>query len=349
MAKKEKTNLKKAKKKVLAAERKLAKADRAFVNSIKKEIEDGYTINVERKIRSKVDKIAKQTLDTADSLDDAVKALAAETIVDASKIGVSKAEALAVIGRTDTITQFKKKRNKIIAKKVSLKKFSTQLRPSLGEYRKDLLRHLRSGIVNGEGVNKLARRLFNIDKITAPIPDYIKQIERAMRRAVVSGRPQDYATFRRVLNKHRGYIDKLTRRGEPGFQHLGIRRDTQRFIRDIAKAVDENTVDNILNKWAEGKLNYIQKRVARTATSDAYHAYIGKYAEEADHIIGISVKLSPSHPEFDICDELAGDYFFDDVGKDGVPLPTHHPNCICFTEYIFSEDFLNNPEEFKEE
>jgi hypothetical protein len=108
-------------------------------------------------------------------------------------------------------------------------------------------------------------------------------------------------------------------------------------VRDIKKAVNENTIDNVVDKWADSKLKYIQKRVARTETSNAYHSYLEEYAYEADHIIGIEVKLSASHPEYDICDELAGFYLFSEHGRD-IPIPDHHPNCICGTEYIFEEE-----------
>ena len=336
MAREEKRNIKKAYKKALAAERRMGRLDDKVINAIKRDIKastlagtHNYTPTLEKKILTSYGAAKAETLLIQDKLQDSVTSLAVRTIADAARIKIS----------TKTIRS--------IIKNVNIDRFSKVMRPSFNEYKGDLLFHLKKSIGFGKGVEKLAKELTTLDPVTLNVPKHINDIVAAARRAVRD--PKDFIIFEKTLKKHRHYIDNLTRAGEEGFEHLGIRRASRAFLRDIKKAVNDNTIDNVVDKWAKRKLNYIQKRVARTETSRAYMDNIFGYGIEADHIKGVIVKLSPSHPAADICDELAGTYIFGKYSDEwSIPRPPHHPQCICDMEYLFYEDFLNDPDEFVE-
>jgi hypothetical protein len=325
----EKDNLIKAYKKALAAERRMELLNRKVINSIKKDIAKStgakggthnYNKKLDKAIKRKTRFLRKETLRTSDNLQEAIRQLAITTAVSASRIDIS----------IDTVRK--------IVEKVDIDRFSKTLRPSFAEYQHDLLFHLKRSIGKGKGIESLAKGLLEIDPVKVDIPAYIDDIVSAARKAVRD--PKDYAVFQAALNRHKGYINKLTRAGELGFQALGLRPAGRAFLRDIKKAVNDNTIDNVMNDWSRRKLAYIQKRVARTETSRAYHEALREYAIEADHIKGVEVRLSESHPEPDICDELAGVYIFGRHGNN-FPMPPHHPQCICHIVYLFYQDFLD--------
>lgn len=232
-----------------------------------------------------------------------------------------------------------------LVKHVTLSNLSTVMRPGLSTYRNDLLRALKSATREGQSILSLAERLTAIDKPIVNIPLYIKRIKRAAQRAVSD--PAYYGDFLKVINQNKAYINRLTRAGEAGFQELGMRRAGRKFIRDMKEAVNANTIDKVVDDWARKKAGYIQKRVARTESSRMVNQYAYEYGKEADHIKGLGVRLSSSHPESDICDSLAGDYLYANYGDGDIPIPPHHPNCICFIEYLFYQDFMNNPEQYE--
>lgn len=329
----------KAYKASLIAERKMEAINKRAIRLIRKEILNStkggtYNLNkaTEESLERKLAKIKRETLAAQADLQAKVEAVTISTMVEASKVQISIGQAKKIIKNT------------------SIGSFSQRMRPSLNEYADDLLTHLKVSIGRGKGVLKLASELTKIDPAKVDIPKYIREIAQAARQSIRD--PKDFVVFEKALRKNSRYINGLTREGETGFQQLGIRRASKKFVRDIKNAVNDNTVDNVVNQWAARKLGYIQKRVARTETSKAYHAYLSEYAHEADHIKGIRVMLSPSHPRFDSCDAAVGDYLFSEYALADIPIPPtsalHHPQCICGIEYIFEDEFLNNPEEFIE-
>lgn len=256
-----------------------------------------------------------------------------------------KERAISTIIATAQLNKLSPEIVEKLVKQVSLDKLSTAMRPGLSAYRNDLLRALKSATRQGQSILSLAERLTAIDKPIINIPLYIRRIKAAAQKAVAD--PAHYKDFLKVLNRNKTLINRLTRRGEPGFQELGLRRAGRKFLSDIKKAIDTNTIDNTVNDWARKKAGYIQKRVARTEASTVINKYTEAYGRGADHVKGLGVRLSTSHPEADICDDLAGDYLYANYDEDGIPIPPHHPNCICYTEYLFYQDFLNNPEDYE--
>lgn len=78
---------------------------------------------------------------------------------------------------------------------------------------------------------------------------------------------------------------------------------------------------------------YNSIRLARNEISMAYRTAEQLRWQRFDFILGYKIKLSDSHPRYDICDDLAGDY-----PKD-FKFRGWHPNCLCFTvPIVMSEE-----------
>ena len=78
---------------------------------------------------------------------------------------------------------------------------------------------------------------------------------------------------------------------------------------------------------------YRSIRLARNEINLAYRTAEQERWRKFDFILGYKVKLSHSHPRYDICDELQGDY-----PKD-FKFTCWHPNCLCYTvPIVMSED-----------
>lgn len=71
-------------------------------------------------------------------------------------------------------------------------------------------------------------------------------------------------------------------------------------------------------------------RVARNEINMAYRQNDYLRIQKLDFVKGIRVNLSPAHPEYDICDELQGDY------AKGFRFLGWHPNCLCYTTTILA-------------
>lgn len=316
---------KKTVKELLEAERKLKSVvsnSMARIMEIVNENDNQWNRAVTKEIGEQVSDMNAKIAAIADSTDKGVQALVASTILASSQAAVAK-----TINKSNIID---------LMKHVKRPKLSSDLHNTSKWVMRDVLKQLRTSVQKGDSVVRLAKKLLKIDPVKVNIPKHIREIERAARAALQN--PADYRFFKRALKKHEKYIDNLTRAGEPGFQHLGIRRATNRFIEDIKKANIQN-IDSVLNKWASSKALNQQKVTARTEINNAYHEYNFEYAKQADHIIGIRVILSESHPIPDECDEFARDYFFEQDGHD-IPLPSYHPNCLCRFEYIIDPALL---------
>ena len=118
-------------------------------------------------------------------------------------------------------------------------------------------------------------------------------------------------------------------------------------------------ISKYLNDWPSLQADYQEKfgkatncydceyrsiRLARNEINIAYRTAEQLRWQQFDFILGYKIKLSGSHPEKDICDDLAGDYpkDFKFVGW--------HPNCLCYTvpivmseEEYWSDDRENSP------
>ena len=72
-------------------------------------------------------------------------------------------------------------------------------------------------------------------------------------------------------------------------------------------------------------------RMTRTETNMAYRFSDQERWQQLDFVVGYEVKLSNSHPAYDICDEMAGEY------PKTFKFGSWHPNCRCYTVPILAK------------
>lgn len=92
-----------------------------------------------------------------------------------------------------------------------------------------------------------------------------------------------------------------------------------------------------LLRGEENRGRGIAYNALRLARTEIQYANVYNHIEIARHTpwtTGKKVRLSPQHPQIDVCDGLAegGPYAVQDV------IIPAHPNCLCYEEYVLMED-----------
>lgn len=104
----------------------------------------------------------------------------------------------------------------------------------------------------------------------------------------------------------------------------------RRVVRWYRRHIDENGKvtfkDEPLEKVGTGtyrsaRMNSL--RLMRTEINMAYHNANNERWQREPFVIGIRIWLSPEHPEYDICDELMGEY------PKNFVFTSWHPSCLC--------------------
>lgn len=104
----------------------------------------------------------------------------------------------------------------------------------------------------------------------------------------------------------------------------------RRVVRWYRRHIDENGKvtfkDEPLDKVGTGtyrssRMNSL--RLMRTEINMAYHNANNERWQREPFVIGIRIWLSPEHPEYDICDELMGEY------PKNFVFTSWHPACLC--------------------
>ncbi len=119
-----------------------------------------------------------------------------------------------------------------------------------------------------------------------------------------------------------------------------IRRLNQQYnnVLNAIEKGDAKLVSNAISKATDAKLDYYNKRIARTEFGRAYEYSTKRAANEDPDIIGLQVLLSSGHEHPDICDCYADADMYG-LGDGvcpvdaGVNIP-FHPNCLCGYTYI---------------
>lgn len=104
---------------------------------------------------------------------------------------------------------------------------------------------------------------------------------------------------------------------------------------ELARAISGS-----IDPGVPGGVSYAAERLARTEINNAFHASSAKRYEESNIVEGVDWKLSSSHPEGDICDDLAAGSPYK---KRSVPRKPH-PHCYCYITPVLpsEEEFLDN-------
>lgn len=121
-----------------------------------------------------------------------------------------------------------------------------------------------------------------------------------------------------------------------------LKEPEKRFRRVRNKTTGKLEISNPASKFNPGRGVYRSSfknalRLARNEINIAYRIADHERRIRLPFVIGFEVHLSPAHPKYDICDELAGKY------PKGYIYTGWHTSCLCFTTSI-----LMTKEEFKD-
>nr|BDD48421.1 hypothetical protein 2 [Bacillales bacterium] len=112
----------------------------------------------------------------------------------------------------------------------------------------------------------------------------------------------------------------------------------EQYVRTDSRTISEN-YPNMMERIkgrVPSDLSYEALRIARTETTAAFGEGTILGSRVSPSYEGVKWILSRSHPEYDICDELAGIY-----DPEEEPSYPAHPNCLCILVPIHTQ-----PEEF---
>lgn len=123
-----------------------------------------------------------------------------------------------------------------------------------------------------------------------------------------------------------GFVDRTVKRG------LLLGRTAKEIAKDVRGLINPNVA---------GGVSYAAMRLARTELNNAFHtASIARHVEEP-WTLYMGWHLSGSHPEKDVCDELAehNEGHGDGVYPKGKTPMKPHPHCLCYvTPEVVDED-----------
>ena len=145
------------------------------------------------------------------------------------------------------------------------------------------------------------------DRVWKTVDPFKKEMEQSLGLSIASGKSA--ATAAREVKQHLNDPDKLFRRvrGEDGKLHLS------KAARDYHPGQ---------GRYRSSYKNAL--RLTRTENNMAYRTADHERWNNLAFVTGIEVKLSKSHPKFDICDQLKGSY-----PKD-FKFTGWHPQCLCY-------------------
>lgn len=191
-----------------------------------------------------------------------------------------------------------KKNNLLVDQRLAGKKLKNRLSQVLYDPNK---KALEAFIKRKDKGMDLSDRVWNL------LDPFKKELEQSIGLGLGAGRSAaDIAgDVKRYLNQP----DKLFRRvrGEDGQLHLSAAARNYHPGQGIYRSSFKNAL-----------------RLTRTENNIAYRSADWERWQKMDFVIGIEIKTSHNHPEFDICDELKGQY-----PKD-FKFTGWHPQCLCF-------------------
>lgn len=119
-----------------------------------------------------------------------------------------------------------------------------------------------------------------------------------------------------------------------GKDAVALSRDLTKFLKGGVSTVYEN---GVVTRAIGKDVSYQALRLARTEVNMAYHMSNYNRRNQLKFVTGVEVYLSDSHPEEDICNDMAGEY------PKGYVFLGWHPNCICGSRSILlnEKEFVN--------
>lgn len=206
--------------------------------------------------------------------------------------------AATVNSMKDSWNLSNKKNNVIVDKRLAGKRIKKQVRQVLYDPNKGALDSFLNR--KEKGLN-LSERVWN------SLEPFKNELEQTIGLGLGAGKPA--AEIAKDAKKYLNEPDRLFRRvrGEDGKLHLSQAARNYHPGQGVYRSSFKNAM-----------------RLARTETNMAYRESDHERWQNMPFVTGIEVKLSNSHPRYDICDELKGKYpkDFKFVGW--------HPQCLCY-------------------
>jgi hypothetical protein len=206
--------------------------------------------------------------------------------------------ATTVNGIKDSWSLSNKKNNVLVDKRLAGRQLKKGLRQVLYDPNKGAL---EAFIQRKEKGLNLSDRVWNL------LDPFKKELEQTMGLGLGQGRSA--ADIARDAKRYLNEPDKLFRRvrGEDGQLHLSQAAKDYHPGQGVYRSSFKNAF-----------------RLTRTETNMAYRTSDHERWQNMPFVVGIEIKLSKSHPRYDICDPLAGEYpkDFKFVGW--------HPQCLCY-------------------
>jgi len=153
------------------------------------------------------------------------------------------------------------------------------------------------------------------DRVWNSLEPFKTQLEGGLAIGISEGKPA--AEIARDLKQFLNNPDKLFRRVRDAKGELKLSKAAREF--HPGRGVYRSSYKNAL-------------RLTASETNGAYSMADWNRWQQLPFVIGIHIKTSHNHPEFDICDTLAGDYPKDFKWR------KWHPFCICFQTAIQMSD-----------
>ncbi len=120
-----------------------------------------------------------------------------------------------------------------------------------------------------------------------------------------------------------------------------LKEPEKRFRRVRDKKTGKLVLSNPAKDYHPGRGVYRSSyknalRLVRNEINIAYRTADYERKKNMPFVLGVNVKLSPAHPQYDICDELQGEY------PKSFKFTGWHPNCLCYTtsKLMDKKDFV---------
>lgn len=125
-----------------------------------------------------------------------------------------------------------------------------------------------------------------------------------------------------------------------GRDAVQVAKDLEVYVRNGTLAEDYPNMMARMERRVPGNLSYEALRLARTEYAMAFNEAVYSRGMINPAYIGVQYCLSDSHPEPDICDDLASADLYGmgpGVYKKGEEPPHPHPNCLCYVVPVVIE------------
>lgn len=213
---------------------------------------------------------------------------------------------LIVNGTKDSWDLSNEKNNRLVDRRLAGRNLSARVRRILYDPNKGALDSF---------ITRKEKGLNLSDRIWGALETHRNDLERSLGLGISNG--ESAAEMAREQKKYLDDPDRLYRRVRDESGKLKLSKPAKEFR--PGQGVYRSSFKNAY-------------RLTRSETNTAYRKSDFERWQSLPFVVGVEIKLSDSHPKYDICDNLAGKYpkWFNWTGW--------HPQCICFAVPIMMTD-----------